>query len=293
MRVMTTEEAKAFESNEQIKYVTAKFQTAMSKFEAFESKVSILLSGFDAFSVKLGILESDYAKIIVILNNMNILINENASFSTNNERNALKTTGSILAQIESVKENLPELKSKLEQFQTKLTSVSNDVANSASAGHVSTLKHDLKNVVDEVRSKHQDHAEKIIQLDAKNNKMGVYAEQLNQQIASLSESFKKFEPSMKNMSADIGLGKQYTESLVSNIYNKLLNHIEDSISAIPKPVIPSLDDAKKAVEEKFAPVYLDAKNANLRSSNNEQKITILEKKVEQLQLLLNKLQLQG
>lgn len=74
---------------------------------------------------------------------------------------------------------------------------------------------------------------------------------------------------------------------------KTLDQVDEKIASIPKPVIPSLDDAKKAFTTQLEPAQFDARNANLRAVNNESKITLLEKKVEQLQLLLNKLQLQG
>ena len=47
----------------------------------------------------------------------------------------------------------------------------------------------------------------------------------------------------------------------------------------------SPDDAKALVQKQVS-LSLDAKNANLRSSNNEQKITLLEKKVETLPIAL-------
>ncbi len=71
-------------------------------------------------------------------------------------------------------------------------------------------------------------------------------------------------------------------------------YVSDLLTALPKCPLPiSLDDAKNAMQSKLEPISLDAKNSNLRSINNESKITILEKKIEQLQLLLNKLQIQG
>jgi hypothetical protein len=70
---------------------------------------------------------------------------------------------------------------------------------------------------------------------------------------------------------------------------KSYNQIFDQIAAIPKPVIPSLDDLKKGLQMQLEPFTIDVRNSSLRSSNNEYKITVLEKKVEQLTLLLEKL----
>jgi hypothetical protein len=101
---------------------------------------------------------------------------------------------------------------------------------------------------------------------------------------------------------------QLLASLSSDNYNALKNQmnqglsafqpyvdqqIKSSIASIPKPEMPDLDAPLKAMQQQFEPARLDAANAKLRAENNEKKIVILEKKVEQLQLLLNKLQLQG
>jgi hypothetical protein len=83
--------------------------------------------------------------------------------------------------------------------------------------------------------------------------------------------------------------KQEMEIAISGVYSAL----NKALANIPKPEVPSYDSLKQEVDKKLEPASLDAKNANLRSSNNEIKLVILEKKIEQLQLLLNKLQLQG
>ena len=80
---------------------------------------------------------------------------------------------------------------------------------------------------------------------------------------------------------------------IAQLDAKWVGLVESKIAAIPKPVIPSLDDAKIVMQAQIEPISLDAKNAHLRSENSEKRVFLLEKKVEQLQLILNKLQLQG
>jgi hypothetical protein len=63
------------------------------------------------------------------------------------------------------------------------------------------------------------------------------------------------------------------------------------IEAIPIPKEVSLDLVKDEFNKKIEPFSFESKNANLRSSNNESKIVVLEKKVEQLYLLINKYEL--
>lgn len=69
--------------------------------------------------------------------------------------------------------------------------------------------------------------------------------------------------------------------------------IRDKIAAIPPLELPSLDSVKAQLEKSMETTSLDARNANLRSQNLESKINLLEKRLEQLTLLIQKLQLAG
>lgn len=77
---------------------------------------------------------------------------------------------------------------------------------------------------------------------------------------------------------------------LKNVFSPM---IDEKINAIPQPAIPSLDDAKVAMQKQLEPVVLDAKNANLRSTNTDVKVHVLEKKLEQLKLMVDQINLQG
>jgi len=68
--------------------------------------------------------------------------------------------------------------------------------------------------------------------------------------------------------------------------------IDQAISGQPKPVIPSLDEAKLVMKKELESAALDAKNANMRSANNENEITILKKKLESAILMVKKIEIQ-
>lgn len=73
--------------------------------------------------------------------------------------------------------------------------------------------------------------------------------------------------------------------------NALRSEMNSKIDSIPQPEKISLDGIKADFSKQIEPAAFDAKNANLRSSNNESKVIILEKKVEQLYLLISKYEL--
>lgn len=114
--------------------------------------------------------------------------------------------------------------------------------------------------------------------------------------ADISSALKNSESNSQaivSVSSSITQQKVELQSELARIKSFFSDDIDQKIKSIPQPVIPSIEDAKKQFQAQIEPIYLDASNAKLRSSNNETKILILEKKVEQLQLLVNKLQLQG
>ena len=131
-----------------------------------------------------------------------------------------------------------------------------------------------------LQEKHLTHEKEIF---SQAEKIDEYATQINSRLDSL-----KFDVSSK-----IAVLETSVFNMVSTYQSAINAYVNDQISKIPQPVIPNLDDAKKQMKSQMEPVSLDARNSLLRSVNNESKITILEKKVEQLQLVLNKLQLQG
>ena len=73
--------------------------------------------------------------------------------------------------------------------------------------------------------------------------------------------------------------------------SNLAKDMDAKLAALPKPQTVDIEAIKQEMQQRFEPSSFEAKNANLRSSNNESKIVLLEKKVEQLFLLLNKYEL--
>jgi hypothetical protein len=81
------------------------------------------------------------------------------------------------------------------------------------------------------------------------------------------------------------------KALYEDLTDGVNKMIDDKINAIPKPVLPSLDEAKSHMQLQLEPVSLDAKNANLRSVNTDTKLHVLEKKIEQIKLMLDQISL--
>jgi len=75
---------------------------------------------------------------------------------------------------------------------------------------------------------------------------------------------------------------------LATLREEVKRETEEKIGSIPTPRIPSQDDIYQAIAFKVEPIALDAKNGVLRSANCEMKIMIMEKKIDQIFLLLQK-----
>jgi hypothetical protein len=86
---------------------------------------------------------------------------------------------------------------------------------------------------------------------------------------------------------------QNLDTKLQSAQKNLIKYTDDKVAAIPQPEIPSLDDLKTSLQKQLEPVALDAKNSNIRTVNNESKINVMEKRIEQIFLLLAKHEIQG
>ena len=89
--------------------------------------------------------------------------------------------------------------------------------------------------------------------------------------------------------------KSFIDGVITDIKNKidakernLKKELHDSIEALPTPERVDLNLIKESVRQDIEHFSLDAKNAYLKSNYNENRITILEKKIEQIYLMLQK-----
>lgn len=293
MRVMTVEEVKAFETNDQIIFITKKFQDAMAKFDAFESKVHNISTFFDQTGEKIANFEKTHQDIFNMINDAKKAINSNSNALSGQEVNSSAKFSSISSEMSKVNSQLNSVMDLITHLTDQIAFVRGKLEGFASSGLVFDLKKDIQLLLEEVRSKYQSHEEKFDKFTNQIDSYKIFLQTLTQDINEAKGAIPSIKGAINNLSGDIGLGKQYLNESISKLKTELLTHVNNSIAAVPQPDLSKLDETKKALEEKIVPSALDARNANLRSSNNEQKILILEKKVEQLQLMINKLQISG
>lgn len=210
----------------------------------------------------------------------------------NNLSECIVTIGETL---EVLKKEMQNQKSSINEINDDLAYLTTALNNCSKIKELDALKQDFKNLSKECRQYHvacdvnvlslYDEHQKVLDL---NDKM--LKDLKEGQALSSSEGF-KLKRELQALQDETKSLKLTQNTMFHDLKNAFNPIIDDKISAIPVPVIPSLDDAKSAMQKVLEPVSLDAKNANLRSTNTDAKLHILEKKIEQLKLMLDQITL--
>jgi len=293
MKILSEEEIKIFESNQQVKFIVNKFQESMAQYDSLETKVNEVLTKAGVYSSQLINIEKDHDKFRENIETLKKCCNNSAVHSSAQSSSYSSSISTLGYDVGRLKENIGEISGLTSALNGEISSLKEKVSGLAPISELNLIKSGLKSVEHAVDSNNKTSHESSLDIRESHNKTKSLLDTIYSEMNSVLGRISQVEKSLKMVVADLGLGREYTDNIFSNLQKEMLNHIERQIDGIPQPIIPSLEDAKKVMEEKLHPVTLDAKNANLRSANNEHKILILEKKIEQLQLLLNKQQIQG
>lgn len=281
------------EIQEKINFLIKRFQESISRLNSFES----ILNKYETISNQLSDkLQVETSHNLSLKNQFNVF-SESSSIKLDDNSRKLND---VRISVDTLSNNNKEMKDSSEKIKHSIDDLSNRMIKmhnvSLLLAPISSFD-SVKRLVDEHHVMMEDQRKQIslIKLEC-DQKISIHLSKLIEIQAQLDLIKKEINDSSKNY---LTFQKEYNFFKTSIDYSfqelKLYfdKSIIDKISAIPKPLIPSLDEAKKDTQSKLEPIQLDAKNAHLRSVNTEAKVHILEKKLEQLQLLVNKLQLQG
>ena len=273
--------------------MTEKFQEAIKQFLISEAKFASLFNEFtllkqqvEEISTTQSSLKDSSAQSISSLDSKNMGLYTDLSSSVSS---VSKIVDSCSKSSEVIKQELQTLRDGV----SKLAENHNSLSKSGSLS-IAEVKADIEDVQSTIvnlaqKWEDKDVSNKGVISDVKN-----LVNMLSSDLVETKGTLREFVGTTSGFQKDLASHKEATASQFEQMNQALMFHIEDKLAALTKQSIAptiSPDDAKALVQKQVEPASLDAKNANLRSSNNEQKITLLEKKVETLQLLLNKLQI--
>jgi hypothetical protein len=120
-------------------------------------------------------------------------------------------------------------------------------------------------------------------------------EKLKNSISITNDAQAEAMVSFADLSKALDNEKDKLSSFKEHVSNSIAFHLAEFriefgqfIASLPKPKIPSSEEISSAIRLQVEPVAIDAKNGCLRSANCDLRLTIAEKKIDQIFLLLQK-----
>ena len=283
-----SEQSKPIEPSDPI---VTKFQEAIYKFESLAAKVEPLIQILADLSGKNVALQSGLELANQAISALTNKVDSSNSLSTNKFQGYTSLISDLQNNYDFVRHNLIAFGNDIDAFRKQIPAIEDKLTSFVTPAHlalhsnrIDSLQTSFHGAILEIHQAMKD----VLQAH-KNLK-----DQVSQVAADLNihaNSAKTITDSVKNLSDKINSVSLTSTTAYHDLKGQLSQEFDKKLDAIPKPSIPDVTAPIKEMQSKFEPARLDAANANLRSENNEKKITILEKKIEQLQLLLNKAQL--
>jgi len=277
----------------QMEFISKRFQDCVKEFDDNKIVSQKLLDDHKALNQRLDVESKD-------VDYLTDRISEMMNSMTLSKKDLSDQINLISNSVTEISKDIPLIKTKLQvsgelfehctQKMNKILAQINELDSTEKADvkqiyiEIDTLKNDSDSFKLAIRHAIMDQSDNLgnfkshindILIKINNLKDAIYIN--SQNIVVLNDIIQRKDADYKN---DLNLLSQ-----------KIFAYVDDKFSSIPIPVIPSLEDAKKAMANVLEPVSLDAKNANLRSVNNETKVMILEKRLEQIQLVINSMKL--
>lgn len=283
------------ELQDQIDYVRNKFQENCSKVESFESQINVFAQANQALMAQVTSVLSDLCDLHKAQDDLKGDLKDSVASCTAYNVRCRNKYEELESRLDGFVETSCSLNSMAKQNNSDVEYLKNEVK------RIGILSSQLSNLKDLVNS---------VQTSNSNALVGH-----NDKISDLKDSIN----SMKQTLCDLQMSQGSNFSIMDDLQKKMmklqkeisfngeanLNHVNQNIKEIKSYFLSLIDqikipDTSNLIKKEdltyassgFERASLDARNANLRSTNNEQKISLMEKKIEQLQLLLNRYQLQ-
>jgi len=277
----------------QVEFMTERFQICMQMFEDSNVKAKKLSDDFSSINDRMD------------ASSKNIEVLTDRLFETLNAIRVLKKDSydqisSLLVSISAITSEIPLIKDENEATK-QLFNESNakiDSVFSKMSAFTYADKNEVKPLyieIDKVNKKLSDLSDSIIVMSKSVN---LIIQDLRQEISPLPGNVQVINAQLDNHeSRVIGLKNEINDircdikNMSKCIMDAMSVRISKAMESIPKNESVCLDDVKKMIASSLEVAFLDSKNANARSVNNETKVMILEKKLESLNLAINKISL--
>jgi chromosome segregation ATPase len=276
-----------------VEFMTERFQECMKLFDESNVSTKKLADDLSALNERMDASSKDADfltdRISEILNKLAIL-----------KKDSSDQISSLLVSISAISSESPLIKNEISATQELFNGCNAKIDSvlSKMSAYTYADKSEVKPLyieIDKVNKQLSELADSILIMSKSVN---LIIQNLRQEISPLPGNIEVVNAQLDNHeSRVVGLKNEIHDIKceIKNLSKSLLDAISVSIStaieSIPKNESVCLDDVKKVIASSLEAASLDSKNANARSANNETKIMILEKKLESLNLALNKISL--
>ena len=277
----------------QVEFMTERFQECMKLFDESNVSAKKLEDDFSALNERMDASSKDADfltdRISEILNKLAML-----------KKDSSDQISSLLVSISAISSESPLIKNEIGEIQELFNGCNAKIDSvlSKMAGYTYADKSEVKPLYIEIDKLNKQLSELASSILIMSKSVNLIIQDLRQEISPLLGSIEVINSQLDNHDARfLGLKNEINDIKcdIKNLSKSLLDAMSVSISktmeSIPKIESISLDDVKKVIASSFEVASLDSKNANARSVNNETKVMILEKKLESLNLAINKISL--
>lgn len=276
-----------------IDFMVEKFQETIKKFDTLTQQVSSCMTFTQDLSSKQNISEKKIDDLCMKLSLVNEAISNGLQFSREKHDNHSNAFIRLALNGDSTKKEMESIQASLRMANIQIEALQLMSESYATSEDLTSVHAKITDHIHATQNQFTDQ-----RYDSTNLKKDFVAHcidlnSVKQDVATNKTAIDSASVLIGQYASHYAIFKNKLNEGLASLSNSIDNTIDQKIAAIPKSVIPSIDETTKAYQTQLEPVKLDASNAKLRSSNCEAKITLLEKKVEQLQLLLNRYQLQG
>lgn len=277
------------EENEQISIIRQKYQEAIGKLDAIEIKIKNAFIHFDSIDSNLKDNKETFSDLLKRFNEMSSGLS-NHIFNTNSKHSDLtKDVLSLTKDKKTLQDGQELLKQNLAYIDTenkKAMKSQDSLVNLASFNQMISRLELLEKSLAQVKQDNalnSSHASRIGSLEAFRTEYRGDKFHFDKHIKTSNDKITSIEDLIK---AESRKAQEYVHSFKENV----LSNVDQKLSAI-QPI----EKKEKIEQTELGKIYskielasLDSSNAVLKSNNSAQQITLLEKKIENIFLLLKK-----
>lgn len=277
----------------QVEFMTERFKECMKLFDENTVSAGKISDEFASLNDRMDVSSKDMDfltdRVSEILNTISVSKKNNADQMT-----------SLLISISALSNENPLIKDEVDAAKQIVSGCNSKIDSvlSKMAAFSYAEKDEVKPLyieIDKVNKKLSELADSILIISRSVN---LIIQDLRQEISPLPGNIEVINAQLDNHESRIVALQNKNNDFccdMKNMSKKIMDDlsvsIANAIESIPKNQSLCLDDVKKMMASSLEVALLDSKNANARSANNETKVLILEKKLENLNLAINKISL--